>query len=68
MTLKVSGQMTRLVVTATKRRRGDMRRGMVAFRKVSWLADTQKFALRIAATLAAFGWDVVAIREATLEA
>jgi len=58
--------MTRLVVVATKRRRGDMREGMRAFRKVSWLADGRKFALRIAALLAAHGWDVVAIRTAAL--
>jgi len=55
--------MTTLQVAATKRRKGDKRPGMRAFRTVRWLARTPKDALRIALALRGNGWGITAFRK-----
>lgn len=53
----------RYLVCATKRVRGDHRKGMVAFRKVAWQADGERAAAVIASELHRNGWNVTRIRE-----
>lgn len=57
----------RYVVAATKRIRGDHRAGMVAFRRVTWLAHGKTHAATIAVALHANGWNVTRIAECETE-
>lgn len=51
-------------VAATKRRRGDHRAGLRAFRRVTWLAKDTGGALSIARVLVQNGWNVTRVWKA----